>query len=169
MLDCDTAVGLKFIEHQYNTQAVLESLGYIVINTPTKDHNSDVIICREDNGIKYVYGLAEIKSRRFAGSKPLTVEYIRDKGGYLITYSKIKIGSDLAYQIGVPYFLIVNLIEQGKLLIWKITNSQGIFEFEFETKKTVTKETCNGGRIERVNAYLPIEKAKVIDSRIYKR
>jgi hypothetical protein len=98
-----------------------------------------------------------------AGSQPLTVSYLRNNGGYLITHDKLKFGSNASYMFSVPFFLIVNLLMEEKILIWQVTDDQGLFMFDFDTRETSTKMTCNGGEIVRPNSYLPVDKATVVE------
>jgi hypothetical protein len=162
MLDCETPLGQTFISHQYDTQKILEGKGYTLMNMSSKDSHADVIIAKNIDGVLTVCGVAEIKSRKMAGDKPLTREYLK-AGGYLITREKLDYGSQCAFLFGVPYYLIVNLLSEKVILIWKVTNDQGLFEFDFDTRETSTKMTCNGGEIVRKNAYLPVDKAFCIE------
>lgn len=163
MLDCETPLGKTFIDHQMFTQKILESKGYTLMNMSTKDAGADILIAKPVEGVLTVCGIAEIKSRKMAGSSPLTREYLKNNGGYLITHDKLKFGSSASFVFSVPFYLIVNLLMEEVILIWKITDDQGLFMFDFETKDTLTKMTCNGGEIVRPNSYLPIDKATVIE------
>ena len=163
MLDCETEKGKRFINEQHATQKALEKYGFVFINTFPLNHGLDAIIAKKNGPILEMAGLAEIKSRMMAGGVPLTVRYLSENGGYLVTHSKIKFGVDLAYQFGVPFFLIVRLLSEGLILIWKLSDNNGQYLFDFITKGTETQSTCNGGSTVRINAYLPVEKAKIIE------
>jgi len=163
MLDCETPLGKTFIDYQKFTQKILESKGYTLMNMATKDAGADVLIAKKVNDELTLCGVAEIKCRRSAGKLPLTYEYLKSNGGYLITHSKLTFGQSASNVFGVPYFLIVNLLVEDRILVWKVTDDQGVFQFDFETKETPTQMTCNGGEIVRPNAYLPVDKATIID------
>lgn len=163
MLDCETPLGIQFIEEQHNTQRILEKKGYVFMNMATKDAGADVIIAKKIDGVLTACGVAEIKSRKSAAGKPLTRQYLRNNGGYLVTNDKLTFGASASNLFSVPYFLIVNLLFEKCILIWKVTNDQGLFEFDYEVKETSTRMTCNGGEIVRPNAYLPIDKATCIE------
>jgi hypothetical protein len=163
MLDCETPIGKMFINEQYNTQKILESRGYTFINTAKKDSGIDAIISKTIDGILTVCGVAEIKNRKMAGDKKLTTMYLKNNGGYLITHDKLKVGQEASIVFEVPFYLIVNLLEEGVILIWKITDDVGMFTFPFDTRESTTQMTCNGGKINRVNSYLPVDKAIKID------
>lgn len=163
MLDCQTPRGRKFISHQLRTQSLLEKRGYKILNMATKASHADVLIAKDVEGLTTLCGVAEIKSREMAGSVPLTVDYLANNGGYLVTHDKLKYGSEASNLFSVPFFLIVNLLMENKILIWKVTDDQGLFLFDFETRDTPTQMTCNGGTITRPNSYLPVDKATVLE------
>lgn len=163
MLDCETPIGKMFIDEQYNTQKILESKGYTFISMATKDSNADAFIAKHIDGILTVCGVAEIRNRKMAGNKKLTVQYLKDNGGYLVTNEKLKYGKNASEFFEIPFFLIVNLLEENVILIWKVTNEYGSYMFDFETKETSTQMTCNGGVIKRLNSYLPVDKAIKVD------
>lgn len=157
MLDCHTPLGKLFIEHQYKTQKVLEARGYTVINTPVDDHFSDVILAKMVDGRLTMCGVAEIKSRDTAGDQKLTRKYLKDNGGYLITERKLRLGAMAASTYCVPFYVIVNLINEGVILVWQITNNKGIFVEDHPTARTETRSTVNGGTANRVNAFLQMD------------
>jgi hypothetical protein len=160
MLDCETERGKTFISHQRDTQGIIESKGYKIIEMAQKDSHSDVIIAHLVNGYYTICGIGEIKCREMAGSVPLTRDYL--KRGYLITYEKLLHGAKLSETLRTPFYIIVNLLLERVILIWRITNDKGEFEFEFTTKESRTQSTCNGGVSYRLNAYLPIQHASEI-------
>lgn len=157
MLDCETPKGQFYMDEQYRVQDVLKARGYIVMNTSGMDHNSDVILGREIEGRLVMTGVAEIKSRSTAGDKPLTREYLKDNGGYLITERKLKFGAMASSIYNVPFFVIVSLMSEGVILVWQITNNKGIFVESYVTKKTETRATVNGGKAFRTNSFLPMD------------
>jgi hypothetical protein len=163
MLDCETPIGRMFINEQYNTQKILESRGYTFINMPKKDSGIDAIISKYIDGMLTICGVAEIKNRKMAGDKKLTTIYLEKNGGYLITHDKLRYGQEASNIFEVPFYLIVNLLEEGVILIWKITDDAGMFTFDFDTRESLTQMTCNGGKINRINSYLPVDKAVKID------
>lgn len=156
MLDCETPLGKKYIEEQYKTQAILEARGYTVINTPSKDHNSDIMLAKKVDGMLTLYGVAEIKSRRMAGERVIDREYVK-RNGYLVTYDKIKYGAQISSFYKVPFFLIVNLLLDNRILVWQLTHANGEKTMDYKVLDTKTQKTCNGGEIVRRNAYLPLE------------
>lgn len=128
----------------------------------TDDAFADAIIAKRENDVLKMVGICEIKTRLMAGDTKLTVRYLKENGGYLLTYDKISKGVDASSMLSVPFFLIVRLVHENIILIWKVSDEQGVFEFDFEKRVTKTQDTCNGGTAKRLNAYLPIEKATSI-------
>lgn len=157
MLDCETELGKLFIEEQYRTQDRLAEFGFVVINTPGKVGRADVMLAKQVDGRLEMYGLAEIKSRLMAGNKPITRQYLRDNGGYLISNSKLKFGQQASTMYNIPFFVIVSIMEENVILIWKITDSSGAYTEEHETKQTSTKSTVNGGVSFRMNSFLSMD------------
>ena len=64
-------------------------------------------------------------------------------------------GKNLSKMLCVPFIGFLYLIKDKIVMYWKITDSKGEFEFDFEIKKTKTRKTINGGEAIRTNAYLP--------------
>lgn len=155
MLDSETLKGQVFMINQMAIQDLLTKKGYTIINSQ-KTSSFDIYICRPINGTITCVGIAEIKSRRFAGNQKLTVEYIKENG-YLISKDKIVKGLSISKMLDVPYYVIVNLMDDNITLFWKIDS------LNLETRKSWTKKTCNGGFIDRVNCYLPFTKCKQIE------
>jgi hypothetical protein len=162
MLDCQTPRGKKAIEFQHETQRILEKLGYVCVVTSGEDNYSDVILARFKEGLLTIYGIAEIKSRYKAGDQILTLDYLEKNGGYLITYDKIRKGIETAEAMKTAFFVIVRLLgDNDKILVWKIWDDG--YLIPIINKKTRTQKTINGGHVDRINTFLPIKKAKIIE------
>jgi hypothetical protein len=156
-LDCETPLGQLFIQEQHRTQERLAARGYTVINTNGPANNADVILSKVIDGRLTMTGLAEIKSRKTAGEKPLTRKYLSENGGYLITAEKLKFGALASSMYKVPFYVIVSLMEENVILVWQITTSTGDYTEKFETKQTPTRATVNGGTAFRTNAFLKMD------------
>jgi hypothetical protein len=157
MLDCDTPRGQVFMARQDELFGILNRLGYTVIATKGKSHPSDAILAKTINGQLTLHGVAEIKTRQ----RPLTIEYIRDNG-YLISDQKIRDGRKNGIVLGVAFYVIVKIVDDPVIFVWKITQPDGQYCFAYQVKQTQTKANCNGGVAIRMNAFLPYEHAKVI-------
>lgn len=155
MLDCESPLGIEFMKHQYAAMAKLNKAGYLCIATKNIADKSDIFIAKKDSdGHLRMHGIAEIKSRATAGGNILSVEYLKKNGGYLISNDKLSHGQQLSYMTSMPFFVIVNLIYENKLLVWKITDTDGNFLENFPRRRTKTRATVNGGTAERLNAFL---------------
>lgn len=162
MLDCKTPRGKIFINEQHKTQSILGSMGYTFVNTAGDSHFADAIIARTENDMLVMVGICEIRTRVYTGDKLLTLDYLRNNGGYLVTFNKLSSGVLASSMMSVPFFLIVRLTSENVILIWKVSDESGVYQFDFEKKISQTKRTCNGGSSNRLNAYLPIEKSTII-------
>ena len=100
--------------------------------------------------------VAEIKSRE------MSIEELKGYGSYLISYDKINTGRALSGLIGVPYLLYVKLIKDNTIVYWKVTDNNGNYIVNFNTKKTETKNNCNGGKALRENSYIQLDEMKVL-------
>lgn len=161
-MDCTTQRGQLFMDGQYETQRILESLGYTILATPALGDQVDCIMGRLIDGVNTVVGIAEIKTRERAGSVKLTKDYLARNGGYLITNQKIEYGRKMSYLFSVPFYVIVRLVHEDVVLYWKMTDTSGNLAFEYTVKQSTTQASCNGGQANRENAYLPIIHSKTL-------
>lgn len=157
MLDCETPLGSVFIKKQRSVQDFLSSRGYTVVEMAGKDNPVDVILCRELEGRMTAVGVCEIRSRLHAGTVPVTLEYLKNNGGYLITMRKVQDGINLSKLMQVPYYVLVYLIHEDRILVWKISDSGGNPLERISTRTTQTRKTVNGGTAVRENAYLSVD------------
>lgn len=146
MLDCLTEIGLVYIRHQKETEELIRKLDYTVVSFFKDDCPIDVLISRDNK----LLAVGEIKCRDKAGSVNLTNDYIK-KNDYLITKEKIERGLQIGEIFGVPYYVIVNVLNEKNLLIWNVN--------KYTSAKTKTQSTCNGGVSYRENAFLKFEDA----------
>lgn len=154
-MDCRTPKGKEYIRLQNETKRHLQKLGYHIFNIFGDESPSDIVIARPIDGELTIVGVGEIKVRETVAGSPISIQYVKDNG-YLITESKITEGLKTGYVLNCPFYVIVNLLPEKKILIWKL-------DFEYETRTTQTQKSCNGGIAERVNAFLPFDKCKTIN------
>lgn len=121
--------------------------------TAEDSSQSDVILTVPDGDFLRIVGVAEIKSRVRAGDQLISLDYV-NSNGYLITYEKIRYGAMISSVYKVPFFLIVSLMTEGKLLMWRITDNFGNIICKIETVYSKTQATVNGGEAVRRNAIL---------------
>jgi len=121
-----------------------------------KNSDLDVLIGKKtDQGI-VLSGVAEIKARESNGIKAIGVDYIR-RNGYMISIAKINNGLLYASLMGVPFFVMVKMINDNKLLVWDLSKTG------YKTSKTSTSKSCNGGTVDDWTAILPFKNANVYD------
>jgi hypothetical protein len=150
-LDCNTPEGRKYIKSQNETANMIGRLLHLDVYQTDDTTAADIDGHLFKDGERV--GIIEIKSRNMSAAM-LMIDY---GGTYLITYDKLLKGQKLSKQYQVPYALIVRGLFDNSIYLWKLTDSTGKFLFPFETAATWTKETCNGGSIKRVNAFLPVK------------
>jgi len=66
----------------------------------------------------------------------------------------------LAEELRVPLVLIVRL--KDAIAWWKITDRAGTYVTKFDIRETLTQQTCNGGEINRINAYVHLDTMQMI-------
>ena len=100
--------------------------------------------------------IAETKSREYFNRQKKTLfteKKLFDVGSWLITFDKIERGKYLSEILTCVYIGLLYLVSEDKLFVWKIARF-GEWCCDFDTRKTKTKETTNGGEAYRENAFL---------------
>lgn len=166
-LDCNTKKGQKFIESQRETGWLIERLFHVVVKHTADD--AEKFDCHIYRG--GLIGLGEIKTRPYFNRKlktACTLDRLR-REGYLITAEKLDILREHSIKSRVTSYLFVNLPNDRKLLVFKISNGRGSFFTNFERRRTTTKYSCNDykGDTIRENAFIPIEGNKHFKSYDY--
>jgi len=155
MLDVNTPKGQQSL--QYEARAVElwnhHYQDFTYVHTP-KDGPALVDAVIVDMQAQVV-AVVEQKSRN------MTLEQLQ-KWDYewLITYDKIEAGRYVGNSLGVPYIGFLYLIPDDLLITQKISDAHGQWTCDFRTDMTETQETINGGKIERLNAYIKLDKAQ---------
>lgn len=147
----------RFLEAEARVQRILEARGYTILRTSGEFNKADLFLGKEVDGRNTLVGIAEVKSREYAGNVPLTLEYIKNSGGYLVSYHKLDHAAKLSELHEVPFFLIVNLMLTRQLLFFQLTHHTGKFATKFITERTITQKSSNGGTANRLNAFLPAD------------
>lgn len=103
-----------------------------------------------------IAGIFESKCR------DLTFEQLFAFGSWLVTFEKLEKCKAVSELLQVPFFGFLYLIPEDRTLLWKITDEEGKYDFDFKVRETETQATINGGKAIRNNAYLPIKFATEI-------
>ena len=165
-LDCNTPRGQIYIGSQLSCQDRIETaLKCEIIKTDTTSSSDiDALLVRN----KTLIGLAEVKSREMGiklgdGHSDNKLIYRGNEyDSYLITYDKLEKLKQLCCAFGVPGFLFVSLLQDSRIIFWKICGSKGNYLVELKKEITRTQATCNGGIAHRENAYLSLNSMKIL-------
>ena len=83
-------------------------------------------------------------------------------GEWLVTHDKLVKAAQIAAGLGVPLIGFLYLVPDKLLLAKKLTNEKGVFTVNVRVEKSFTQQTVNGGKIERVNAYVDMKECKLL-------
>ena len=137
----------EMLEHIRSTFCKKHTTSMLIETNKYKEAKVDGIIVKDNQ----VSGIFESKCRN------MSLMELNSYGSWLITFDKIMDGKNLSKMLCVPFIGFLYLIKDKIVMYWKITDSKGEFEFDFEIKKTKTRKTINGGEAIRTNAYLPFK------------
>ena len=84
---------------------------------------------------------------------------------YMITKRKLDKCSEYSKYLNLPFVLFVYFEYNHSFLIYKISDKRGNFLIDFETQKTKSQYSVNGGVAYRENAFIDVSKGTII--RIY--
>jgi len=103
-----------------------------------------------------IHRVAEVKVRW------MSLNALRNFGSYLITYDKLIAGQQASMAFSAPFVILLYLVESDNICSIKMTNEKGQFITSFTKQNETTYYDMNGGRIERVNAYVSLHRLKII-------
>jgi hypothetical protein len=155
MLDVKTEKGQQSLKHELRAVEMwnYHYSEFTYVHTP-KDGPAlvDAVIVNNEAS---VVAVVEQKSRN------MTLEQLQNWDyEWLITYDKIEAGRYVANSLGVPYIGFLYLIPDDLLITQKISDKNGKWTCNYRTAITETQETINGGKIERLNAYIKLNDAQ---------
>ena len=137
----------EMLDHIRSTFCNNHRTSLLIETDKEKESKVDGIIVKNNQ----VSGIFESKCRN------MSLMELQNYGSWLVTFDKIMDGKNLSKLLCVPFVGFLYLIKDKIVMYWKITDSKGEFEFDFEIKKTKTRKTINGGEAIRTNAYLPVK------------
>ena len=157
MLDVNTPKGQESLQHELRAVELwnYHYQDFTYVHTP-KDGSAlvDAIILNSDRN---VCAVVEQKSRNRSLEQLQKWDY-----EWLITFDKIEAGRYVANSLGVPFIGFLYLIPDDLLITKQLANAKGEWTCDFRTAITETQETINGGKIDRLNAYIDLTEAKHI-------
>lgn len=159
MLDVNTLKGQESLKHELRAVELwnYHYQDFTYVHTP-KDGPAlvDAVIVDLDAN---VVAVVEQKSRN------MSLEQLQKwDNEWLITFDKIEAGRYVANSLGVPYIGFLYLIPDDLLITKKISDKHGQWTCDFRTDITETQETINGGKIDRLNAYIKLDGAQYLQA-----
>lgn len=159
-LAINTARGQQSLDHERRAAAWIEGWsGVRMIETPrAANAKLDSLMVRGSQ----VVAVSETKVRYdIADADALRVKY---RNEWLVTWSKLASGMEVAAALGVPFFGVLVLAQSGDLLLQQIArvdDGTPLLCCRITLDTTMTQKTINGGSVERVNAYIDMSRARV--------
>ena len=128
--------------------------GFNFFSTATDDAAAiDGFIVRSN----IITGVAEIKSRD-TSYETLLGQY---HGEWLLTFQKLLDLQKVSQLLKIPGYGLLYLIPSDMVLVLTLVNSLGTIVCRHREELTATQRTCNGGSIQRNNAYIDVSGAKI--------
>lgn len=155
-LDINTPKGQRSLEYE---RYMMEKIQYeICVKLIETDKNTDarcdgIIVSHVNDKL---IGVFESKCRN------MTLAELKRFGSWLVTHEKISDGQTVSRLLRVPFIGFLYLIPDDVILCWPITDKEGDYNFNFESKDTETQETINGGKVVRKNSFLPFDESVLI-------
>jgi hypothetical protein len=158
-LDINTPRGQVTLQDERKAKVLFERAHpeFKYIDTP-KDEISAVDGMVEKHG--ELFGVVETKCRY-----DLTEKFFRERwnGLWLITHDKLKKGRMVSELLRVPLWGFLFIVDDNTLLTQKMFCPKSkLWIAPFHIERTQTQATVNGGSANRVNAFIDMNKAKVI-------
>tara|TARA_R100001086_G_C11821459_1_gene254180 strand:- start:934 stop:1419 length:486 start_codon:yes stop_codon:yes gene_type:complete len=150
-LDINTPRGQRSLEYERHMMEKIEhEMDIQLIETDkSTDARCDGIMVSNNKLI----GVFESKCRN------MTLEDLQRFGSWLVTHEKISDGQTVSRLLRIQFCGFLYLIPDDMILMWPITDNKGDYNFDFESKKTETQETINGGKVVRKNSFLPFDES----------
>ena len=162
-MDILTERGMVFQRYAEEAVALFEAeygSSFVVSLTDYREPVAvDAILIRRDTNV--VCGVVEIKCRQIS-LKTLEGAFQNE---WLVTMDKLTRARDLARSLGVPLFGWLYLIDDKKMLLRRLSGANGELLHLKRTTATTTQKTCNGGIVERVNAFIDMTGADKLETK----
>lgn len=157
-LDINTPKGKVAAVHQRTALEILESATGYTFTMTADDDSADIDAIFSKDG--FAAAVAEVKSR------DMTLKQLEKFGNeWLMTFTKIISGSQMASMMRIPFVGILYLIPEQKVMTIQIADKNGETCVPFRVDRTLTQKTVNGGRVSRVNAYIDMRNARIYEVR----
>ena len=154
MLDINTPKGqITLVNEKEMIERFAKRFNLQVMETPKKLQAKCDGFFGRDN---VIVSLFESKCRE------VTEEQFIHFKTWILTREKLIACRDIAAKLCVPFIGLVYLLPEKIIYWWELSDNEGNWKVNFESRFTKTQSNVNGGQIIRENAYIPIEYAKII-------
>ena len=157
-MDILTPKGQKTVREEDEAVALFESKyhEYMYARTP-KDRPCPVdAVITNATGVS---GVVECKCRQMTLATLSTVF----NWEWLVTGAKLTDGIAVAKALGVPFVGFLYLVPDKRLLIQKIWEPDAGYAVPIRWQETETQATVNGGLAKRVNAFISMKQANILE------
>lgn len=110
-------------------------------------------ILMKDNKI---HRICEVKVRW------MSLKTLKDFGSYLISYDKLEAGREASRAFCAPFVILLYLVDSDNICSIKMTNEKGQYITPFKKEITTTNQNIDGGSVDRLNAYVQLDRLTII-------
>lgn len=155
-LDITTPRGRIAAQDQHDAMSIIKRSmpGIEIVETSDTDRAYvDAFAIRESR----IVAAFEVKSR------DMTREQLSQYDDeWLVTFDKVIGGANIAHSLCIPFFGVLYLVPDKVVMLEQLADKDGSLMPEMRVLRSRTQATCNGGVATRVNAFIDMRNAKVI-------
>jgi len=153
-LTVNTEKGREWVEHEREAieRFCSRHSGYAFSETPKRRPASVDGVFSKDGKLVAV---CEVKVRELT-LRRLQREF---ENTWLVSSEKLDRGREAGKLLSIPFVGLLYLLPEKRLLALRITEHDGKWSLDFERRRTFTQRNINGGSVQRLNAFLPLDKA----------
>lgn len=119
----------------------------------------DGFIC---NGNK-VIALFDVRTRKASVYNDGILFRDRKYPTYMISRKKLDKCAEYSKYLNLPFALCIYFEQNNSFLLYRLLDKRGNFLLEFDTKKTRSQYSINGGVANRENAFINVSSGKIIE------
>jgi len=103
-----------------------------------------------------IHRIAEVKVRW------MSLQTLTNFGSYLISYDKLEAGREASRAFCAPFVILLYLVDSDNICSIKMTNEKGQYITPFKKEVTRTNYDIDGGSVDRLNAYVQLDRLTII-------
>jgi len=103
-----------------------------------------------------IHRICEIKVRW------MSLQTLKNFGSYLISYDKLEAGREASRAFCAPFVILLYLVDSDNICSIKMTNEKGQYITPFKKEVTTTNYDIDGGSVDRLNAYVQLDRLTII-------